>query len=79
MLNRPGPDFQRPGEERGCRHRAERAALSPGADVATTSGYLDLDLDKKREGLERFLRLDMERVTGVPAQELTPQGHFKLA
>jgi site-specific recombinase XerD len=34
------------------------------ADVSTTSGYLDLDLDKKREALERFLKLDMERITG---------------
>jgi site-specific recombinase XerD len=34
------------------------------ADVSTTSGYLDLDLDKKREALELFLKLDMDRLTG---------------
>lgn len=36
------------------------------ADVGTTSGYLDLDLDKKREALERFLKLDVERLAGEP-------------
>jgi site-specific recombinase XerD len=34
------------------------------ADVSTTSGYLDLDLDKKREALERFLKLDIDRMVG---------------
>ncbi len=34
------------------------------ADVSTTSIYLDLDMDKKREALERFLKLDIDRLTG---------------
>lgn len=34
------------------------------ADVSTTSRYLDLDLDKKREALERFLKLDIDRLVG---------------
>jgi site-specific recombinase XerD len=34
------------------------------ADVSTTMGYVDLDLDKKREALEKFLKLDMDRVSG---------------
>jgi site-specific recombinase XerD len=29
------------------------------ADVATTSGYLDLDLDMKRDALQRFARMDL--------------------
>lgn len=29
------------------------------ADLSTTSGYLDLDLDRKREALERFARVDV--------------------
>lgn len=32
------------------------------ADVSTTSQYLDLDLDKKREALDRFLKLDIDRM-----------------
>ncbi len=32
------------------------------ADVSVTSRYLDLDLDQKRDALERFLRLDVERL-----------------
>jgi site-specific recombinase XerD len=42
------------------------------ADVETTSGYLDLDLDKKREALEQFLKLDLERLATDPAQVATP-------
>lgn len=41
------------------------------ADFETTSGYLDLDLDKKREALERFLKLDLERLAPDPAQVST--------
>lgn len=33
------------------------------ADVSTTSGYLDLDMDMKRDALERFARLDVGGVT----------------
>ncbi len=33
------------------------------ADVSTTSEYLDLDLGKKREALEKFLKLDIDRLT----------------
>src|SRR5581483_9731625 len=37
--------------------------------VATTMGYLDLDLDKKREALEKFLKLDIDRLVGdAPAE-----------
>ncbi len=36
------------------------------ADVSTTSRYLDLDLDKKREALDRFLKLDLERLAPGP-------------
>jgi len=36
------------------------------ADVSTTSQYLDLDLDKKREALERFLKLDIDRMVDGP-------------
>lgn len=32
------------------------------ADISTTSQYLDLDLDKKREALERFGKLDIDRM-----------------
>ncbi|MBF8287081.1 MAG: integrase/recombinase [Candidatus Rokubacteria bacterium] len=32
------------------------------ADVSTTSRYLDLDMDQKREALDRFLGLDVERL-----------------
>lgn len=32
------------------------------SDVSTTSQYLDLDLDKKREALDRFLKLDIDRM-----------------
>jgi len=35
------------------------------ADVHTTSRYLDLDVDKKREALTRFLKLDVDRLTGA--------------
>jgi site-specific recombinase XerD len=38
------------------------------ANVATTSHYLDLDLDKKREALERFGRLDLPRLPGADAE-----------
>jgi site-specific recombinase XerD len=34
------------------------------ANVSTTSHYLDLDLDKKREALERFSRLDVQGAGG---------------
>lgn len=40
------------------------------ADVSTTSQYLDLDLDRKREALERFGRLDTERLLG--SKEVVP-------
>lgn len=39
------------------------------ADVSTTSAYLDLDLDKKREALERFLKLDIDRMVGNPQNQ----------
>lgn len=39
------------------------------ADVSTTSHYLDLDLDKKREALERFLKLDIDRMVGGPQNQ----------
>lgn len=42
------------------------------ADVSTTSGYIDLDLDKKRAALEKFLKLDMDRVTGGIAAASVP-------
>ena len=32
--------------------------------VSTTMGYLDLDLTKKREALDKFLKLDIERLVG---------------
>lgn len=41
-------------------------------DVATTSGYLDLDLDKKREALEKFLKLDVERMAGGSPNATAP-------
>lgn len=34
------------------------------ADVGTTSRYLDLGMDKKREALELFLKLDVEKLRG---------------
>jgi site-specific recombinase XerD len=34
------------------------------ADVSTTSLYIDLDLDKKREALERFRDIDIPRMLG---------------
>lgn len=37
------------------------------ADVATTSMYLDLDLDRKREALERFGKLDTLGLLGAAA------------
>jgi len=42
------------------------------ADVSTTSRYLDLDLDKKREALERFLKLDLERLVPGPDSVRAP-------
>lgn len=42
------------------------------ADVSTTSQYLDLDLDKKREALEKFLKLDIDRLTPVSKQARAP-------
>ena len=42
------------------------------SDVSTTSEYLDLDLNKKREALERFLKLDIERLTGSSKKDLVP-------
>lgn len=42
------------------------------ADVSTTSLYLDLDLDKKREALEKFLKLDIDRLAGGSANAQTP-------
>ncbi len=42
------------------------------ADVSTTSRYLDLDLDTKREALERFLKLDLERLAPGPGGIQTP-------
>lgn len=42
------------------------------ADVSTTSRYLDLDLDKKREALERFLKLDVDRLLGAAGAATAP-------
>ncbi len=42
------------------------------ADVSTTSEYLDLDLDKKREALDRFLKLDVERLLPGPQSIRAP-------
>ncbi len=42
------------------------------ADVSTTSRYIDLDLDKKREALERFLKLDIERLAPGPESVRAP-------
>jgi len=42
------------------------------ADVSTTSRYLDLDLDKKREALDRFLKLDLERLAPGPGNIRAP-------
>ncbi len=42
------------------------------ADVSTTSRYLDLDIDKKREALDRFLKLDLERLAPGPASTRAP-------
>jgi integrase/recombinase XerD len=42
------------------------------ADVSTTSRYLDLDLDKKREALDRFLKLDLERLAPGPDSVRAP-------
>lgn len=46
------------------------------ADVSTTSLYLDLDLDKKREALERFLKLDIDRLTGSPDAQRPLPAHI---
>jgi len=42
------------------------------ADVESTSQYLDLDLDKKREALDRFLKLDVERMVPGPGSIRAP-------
>lgn len=42
------------------------------ADVSTTSKYLDLDLDKKREALERFQKLDIDRLLAGSTTTQTP-------
>lgn len=42
------------------------------ASVSTTSRYLDLDLDKKREALARFLKLDVDRLMGTPGAATAP-------
>lgn len=42
------------------------------ANVTTTSRYLDLDLDQKREALERFLKLDVDRLVGRPGAATSP-------
>jgi hypothetical protein len=34
------------------------------SDTETTARYIDLDLDKKREALEKFLKLNVERLVG---------------
>jgi integrase/recombinase XerD len=39
------------------------------SDVATTARYIDLDLDKKREALEKFLKLDVERMVGTDPKD----------
>ena len=42
------------------------------ASVSTTSRYLDLDLDKKREALARFLKLDVDRLVGSTGAAMAP-------
>jgi site-specific recombinase XerD len=42
------------------------------ADVSTTSRYLDLDLDRKRDALERFRKLDVERMASGGAGAAAP-------
>ena len=39
------------------------------SDVATTARYIDLDLDKKREALEKFLKPDVERMVGTDPKD----------
>lgn len=46
------------------------------ADVSTTSIYLDLDMDKKREALDRFLKLDIDRLTGSNGSQRPLPAHI---